>query len=480
MKIKGIKKRWMFNSLGIIIGIFTLLMICFNFLLQSYFYNGIKQRLMGCTEQSSCILSESGDDSDYDFIEKSVKYIKNFCKNEKYEVMIFNESDQIILTSVGFLPEDSQDAPDYWQAKNSSENIGYWEGKNLNGEKVMGVSRAIYDKDGNYVGAVRYITSLEVVRHRVLIIMLFLLLLEAAVLIFLITSGTYFIKSIVDPVTDICNKSALIAQRDFNVEISKKYDDEIGKLSDAINYMAKELKESEKLKNDFVSSISHELRTPLTAIKGWAETMQICETDSSTMKRGLEVIVKEAGRLSGIVEGMLDFSSIREKKVSLVKEKIDILAELGEAVYMFKNKAKSENKTLIYSEPKMMPTVLGDKNRLKQVFINILDNALKYTSEGGGISVSVCEKEECVAISVTDNGCGIPVEHLPNVTKKFYKANYSQRGSGIGLAIVDEIVELHGGKLDIISEEGFGTTVTITLPIFKNPEESEVSEGANQ
>ena len=105
--------------------------------------------------------------------------------------------------------------------------------------------------------------------------------------------------------------------------------------------------------------------------------------------------------------------------------------------------------------------------RLKQVFINILDNALKYTNEGGGISVNVSEKEDNIVISVTDNGCGIPVNHLPNVTKKFYKANHLKRGSGIGLAIVDEIVDLHGGKLVIISEEGFGTTVTVSLPIYK-------------
>ena len=266
--------------------------------------------------------------------------------------------------------------------------------------------------------------------------------------------------------SDISAKSRLIAQGNFNIKIDKKYNDEIGQLSDAINNMAAELKESEKLKNDFISSISHELRTPLTAIKGWAETMQICDSDPATMKRGLEVIVKEAGRLSSIVEEMLDFSSMRERKVKLVKEKIDILAELSEAVYMFKNRAEHEKKTLIYSEPKMLPTVLGDKNRLKQVFINIIDNALKYTSEGGGVSVSTSEKDGEILISVTDNGCGIPSEHLPNVKKKFYKANHLQRGSGIGLAIVDEIVELHGGRLEIISEEGFGTTVTVVLPAY--------------
>ena len=147
------------------------------------------------------------------------------------------------------------------------------------------------------------------------------------------------------------------------------------------------------------------------------------------------------------------------------------MAELGEAVYMFKERAKEEKKTLIYNEPKSIPAVIGDKNRLRQVFINIIDNALKYTSEGGGVSVNVGTKGGNVYVSVTDNGCGIPAEHLPNITKKFYKANYLKRGSGIGLAIVDEIVVLHGGTLNIISEEGFGTTVTVDFPIAKDENE---------
>ena len=237
--------------------------------------------------------------------------------------------------------------------------------------------------------------------------------------------------------------------------------------------MAEELDNSEKIKNEFISSVSHELRTPLTAIKGWAETMQICDSDPETMKRGLDTIVKEAGRLSWIVEGLLDFSSIKEKRIKLVKEKIDILAELGEAVYMFKERAANEEKTLIYNEPKVIPAVIGDRNRLRQVFINIIDNALKYTSSGGGISVDAGVKDDMVYISVTDNGCGIPAEHLPNVTKKFYKANYLKRGSGIGLAIVDEIVALHDGSLQIISEEGFGTTGIVNIPVAPSEKPAE-------
>ncbi len=289
-------------------------------------------------------------------------------------------------------------------------------------------------------------------------------------------SNIKLINKITLRLKDIYNKSKVILNGNYDIELEKDCDDEIGDLNEIINFVLKELRESEKIKNDFVSSVSHELRTPLTAIKGWAETMQICDPDdSNTINRGLDTIVREVSRLSWIVESMLDFSSIKDKKINLIKEKIDILAELGEAVYMFKNRAQTENKTLIYNEPKSIPILIGDKNRIKQIFINILDNAMKYTSENGGISVSVSEKSDFVSVQVTDNGCGIPSKHLPNVTKKFYKANTTQKGSGIGLAIVDELVNLHDGKLEIISEENFGTTVIISFPIPENSNQKDAS-----
>lgn len=462
--VSGIKKRWIINNLGFVVGIFAILIVAFNFMIRGYFYSGIQQAVLGRSKEVYTFFKDCCGEGADNFSAKAVDYIEEVAREKKFEVMVFDKSDEVILTSAAFLPQKMQTYPDYWEAKN--KDVGIWVGRSTTGEKIMAVSRSLYCEDGEYIGTVRYVVSLETARGRIYISTLLLIFIELLIILFMILSATYFIKSIVNPVSDISAKSRLIAQGNFNIKIDKKYNDEIGQLSDAINNMAVELKESEKLKNDFISSISHELRTPLTAIKGWAETMQICDSDPATMKRGLEVIVKEAGRLSTIVEEMLDFSSMRERKVKLVKEKIDILAELSEAVYMFKNRAEHEKKMLMYSEPKMLPTVLGDKNRLKQVFINIIDNALKYTSEGGGVSVSTSEKDGQILISVTDNGCGIPSEHLPNVKKKFYKANHLQRGSGIGLAIVDEIVELHGGKLEIISEEGFGTTVTVILPVY--------------
>lgn len=465
MNIKGIKRRWIVNSLGFTVSIFTALVISFALIVRGYFYSGIQQTIGGRTNELCNVLKGHSGSVSSDFIDVAKVYVENFSDNKIMELMVFDKNNKVIITSTGFLPEMSEIMPDYEIAKVSSDGLGKWEGKISSGERLMAVTRRIYDNAGEYLGAVRYVVSMEEANFRIVCGTALIIGIEVIVVLFMFMSGMYFIKSIVRPVSEICEKAKQIAQGNFHIKINKKYDDEIGELSDTINYMAEELDNSEKIKNEFISSVSHELRTPLTAIKGWAETMQMCDKDESTIKRGLETIVKEAARLSWIVEGLLDFSSIKEKRISLVKEKIDILAELGEAVYMFKDRAVNEKKELIYDEPKNIPPVIGDKNRLRQVFINIIDNALKYTSEGGGISVDVGVKDKNVYVSVTDNGCGIPAEHLPNVTKKFYKANYLKRGSGIGLAIVDEIVALHNGSLVIISEEGFGTTVTVNIPI---------------
>ena len=234
--------------------------------------------------------------------------------------------------------------------------------------------------------------------------------------------------------------------------------------------MASELGATERMKNDFISSVSHELRTPLTAIKGWAETLHD-GADPVTAEKGMSVIIRESERLSGLVEELLDFSRLQSGRLRLMVSKIDILAELDEAVYMFTDRARTEHKQLNYEENTVLSPVYGDVDRLRQVFVNIIDNALKYTGEGGTITVSPKEADGFIQVVIRDTGCGIPAEHLPNVKKKFYKANQLVRGSGIGLAVADEISVLHGGSLTVESREGVGTTVTISLPTCRTLEE---------
>ena len=335
----------------------------------------------------------------------------------------------------------------------------------------MAVTKVIRNSSGGVSGALRYVVSLDRADRQIVIIIGFLAMAGLLIIAFIAFSNLYFMKSIVTPIRQIGATAKRIAQGDFNARIQKANNDEIGQLCDNINDMAVELGAAEKMKNEFISSVSHELRTPLTAIKGWAETLQSGGMDPGTYEKGMNVIIRESERLSGLVEELLDFSRMQNGRMTLMMEKIDLLAELGEAVYMFTDRAAAEQKYLLYEEPAMLSPVLGDINRLRQVFVNIIDNALKYTSEGGTIQITASEQNGQIRVVISDNGCGIPAEHLPNVKKKFYKANQTVRGSGIGLALADEIMKLHGGSLDIESHENVGTAVTITIPVLNNQEE---------
>jgi len=282
----------------------------------------------------------------------------------------------------------------------------------------------------------------------------------------LIIMGLYassFIRNILDPVSRVTETARRIAAGSYGVQMEKSSEDEVGELIDTINDMSMKIDQAERTQSEFISSVSHELRTPLTAIKGWAETIYM-ENDPDTIHKGMAVIINETERLSRMVEELLDFSRMQSGHFTLQKGTMDVLAELGDAVLIYMDKAAREQITISYDEPEMLPFVYGDKNRIRQVFINIIDNAVKYSDAGGHVSIKASEEDGMICVSVSDTGCGIKEADLPKIKTKFYKPNHTRRGSGIGLAVADEIIAAHGGRLDITSQEGVGTRVTITLP----------------
>ena len=443
--------------------------------MQNYTYNGILQALNTNSRELTNVFVDYKNKTSSDFASLSYSYVENFAGKESMELMVINSEGKIVLTSTGFTPDQNQPMNDYYAALEDEQGYGSWNGKLTSGEKVMAVTRVLRNNDGVVVGGMRYVVSLEDADVQISAIVAVLSVIGMLIILFVCISGTYFVRSILNPVKEVNSTAKRIAQGDFNARIQKKHDDEIGDLCDTINELAVELNNAEQIKNDFISSVSHELRTPLTAIQGWAETMQSGEIDRGTFDKGMGVIIRESERLSGIVEELLDFSRMQSGRMALLMERIDILAELGAAVYMFSERARAEHKFLLYEEPAMLSPVLGDINRLRQVFVNIIDNALKYTDEQGTVNVSAGEQDGFIKVQIVDTGCGIPAEHLPNVKKKFYKANHSVRGSGIGLALADEIIALHNGKLEVESQEYLGTAVTIYIPVLQE-EQSEQPE----
>lgn len=464
---KGITRRWLINGFGVIVLLILVLELVFAFMLRAYCYRNVETILSEHARSHAELFSQYTGDAAFDFEVTARDFAESFADKERFELQIVNNNGDVLLSSTGFMPSTTS-APEYSEALADDSRSATWQGLTSMGENVMAVSAVIYDAQGEPLGAVRYVTSLSLVDRRVMTWVGVVVIAGIVMLIFLLLSSSYFVSSIVGPLKEIGETARGIAMGDFDARIDKKYDDEIGDLADTVNYMAGEISRGEKMKNEFISSVSHELRTPLTAITGWSETM-LESGDPEIMKKGLQVISREATRLSGIVEELLDFSRLQSGNFELKTVQMDLLAELEETVLLFRERAAREGLTVDYIENIYLPAIVGDPARLKQVFINVMDNAIKYSNPGGVIHVEARLFGSIIKIIISDNGVGISPEALPHVKERFFRANATRPGSGIGLALADEIVRRHGGTLDIRSEEGIGTTVTIRLPVPKTP-----------
>lgn len=286
------------------------------------------------------------------------------------------------------------------------------------------------------------------------------------VCMYIIAINLWFWTKVSDPLERLTKGARRIAAGSYGIKIEKYGDDEVGELTDAINDMSEKVGIAEKSRTEFISQVSHELRTPLTAIEGWAETIAFDEALQGDSLRGIHIISKEAERLTGMVSEMLEFARIQDGRFNLRIELIDIASELEDAIFTYGELMKQAGIQVDYTQPSAeIPLIPGDPERLKQVFLNLLDNAAKHGGEGGKVEVSLSTDGEHARIRIRDYGHGIPAAELPHVKEKFYKGSSKNRGTGIGLSVCDEIVTRHGGRLDIKNAEGGGCIVTVFLPL---------------
>ena len=281
-------------------------------------------------------------------------------------------------------------------------------------------------------------------------------------------------KSIIVPLQKLNKTAGEFAKGNFEAIAEKRYNDEVGRLADTMNFMAKEIKNTEKLKTEFISSISHELRTPLTSIKGWSETLQMSEAykKDSDVAIGLNIIYSEAERLSNMVEELLDFSRFQSNSMKVIKKPVNIKEVMFQVYRQFSNKRTSAQIKCNFSGKDTI--VNADPNRLKQIYINLVTNAIKFTKEDGGlIEMIAIGYDDKIETMVKDNGIGIKEENLPHVIEKFYKVSSTMPGNGLGLSIVDELVRLQDGRMTLESEVNVGTTITIVFPAFIEEIENE-------
>ncbi|MCD8328467.1 MAG: HAMP domain-containing histidine kinase [Ruminococcus sp.] len=454
---QSITKRWLLNMFSVIALIITVVCVSLVFIITRFYRSSVEQQLRSGMNILTTEISRLSYDQTANHNSEIRTLVETYEDKDIIELMAIDRNGNVAVTSSGFEFDDSSLFEEQYT------NDGVINIVELStGEEAMSLTTSIDESASQFV-ALRMVTSLEAVNSRIFLLSLIVIIISLSLLAFIFTLGFYFVRTIKKPIDKIATMARQYATGDFSKRLEPERDDELGKLCESVNFMAAELSNSETMKNEFISQVSHELRTPLTAIKGWSETLTAID-DRETFIKGMRVISSESERLSQMVEELLDFSRIQDGKLMLNMVNLDILAELGETVLIYQERAKALGITLNYYEPEMLPAVYGDKNRLRQVFINIVDNAIKYSDSGDMVNVEAYEEKGQAVISVSDTGIGIDANDLPKVKTKFFKADSTRRGSGIGLAVADEIITLHGGTLEIDSQKGVGTTVIIKLP----------------
>lgn len=469
--MQSITKRWLRGSLLITVLILALAESLFLYFCYQNLYGGVERAMESRFSTFIGRLQATGTagDSDSNAASRAQslrRTVEQFEEKDKFEFMLLDQNGVVLATSSGIINENLTDGTDYYRALVSSDGIGRAIFRTPDGERVMAVT-ALVPYDAGNITAMRLVTSLTLADRQWWNLVLISGGVVLVALGFALWSGLFFVRSIVRPLGQVESIANRIAGGDLQTRLpDTRYDDEIGRLCRTINEMAEHLTETERMKNEFISSVSHELRTPLTSIKGWVETIgAIRDPGDENYRKGLEVIGAETDRLYAMVEELLDFSRL-QNGISLDCQVLDLVAEATDAALFVEGRIRQEGLRLVYEEPPEPFPVWADPARLRQVFINVLDNAIKYSPPGGSVFLTLTRSASSVTVSVRDQGRGISPEDLEKVKVKFFKGKNSVRGSGIGLAVVDAIVTALGGTVDITSTMGQGTTVLITLPLY--------------
>jgi signal transduction histidine kinase len=464
-KLSGLRRRWIGNTVGVVcaLGLVCVLAITAVFA-ASYYYNmesDMRYRARTTMDFFADYLYQ-----DYDrYYQTCINYAQNFEDRNTIELQFMNADGGIIASSYGRWAGQSPATPEIGEAVTTRDISTYVGRDHMTGERIMAVSTPVIYSNGEVVGVFRFVTSTKLMDRQILWVALFALLGLIIVALPVLLSSSYYIRSILRPVAEITEKAKRIAGGAYGIQIQTRYDNEIGELADTINEMSAKINQNEKMQAEFISSLSHELRTPLTAITGWSETLIDNDTLDAETQRGMKIILRETRRLTEMVVDLLDFTRIQEDRMTLNVEPTDIRGEFEDTVYMYSSRLSQDGIKLQYLDnDEDIPEITCDPKRLRQVFLNILDNAAKHGGEGNRIEASIHYETGFVTVRIRDFGPGIPEDEIPLVKKKFYKGSSKARGTGIGLAVSDEIVAMHGGELILDNAPGGGTLVTVKLP----------------
>ena len=429
--------------------------------IQKYFYDNVASVLFTQARYNADLYLTYF--SETDLMDIVVENKNQFYRSNTSQVQIVSNDGTVLYDSIGSnLVGEKLETRDVIAAQEKRYDF-YVASVPKSNNRTMSVSYPLRNQS-QQIGMIRLTTSLnrvdQMIKDRAMVSILFSML---SILVSVLIS--YFIsRSIIRPIAELRKVANKLADGQFSVRAKEDYFGEIGELSGTLNFMSENIVKKEALKNDFISSVSHELRTPLTSIKGWAITLQSEGVDEEINREGLKIIEKESERLGSMVEDLLDFSRFSAGRITLSKNGFDLVEVTRRIIYQFRPRTRDKNIDMVFNFNHESIMVTADEDKIKQLLLNLLDNAIKFTGEGGSVITDLAEHESEIQMSVTDTGIGISESEIELVTEKFWKGSSSASHSGLGLSICEEIAKAHGGSLTIRSKVDVGTTVSVVIP----------------
>lgn len=464
-RVGGLRKRWLINTIGVVFALGLACVAAITFSFAVYYYSGMESDMSYRAKTTVDFFSSQINQNYKEYYQSCINYANTFEGKNQIELQFVDVNGKLVATSFGGWAEQVPITSDIQDAIILREQRPYVGADPVTGERIIAVSCPMIYSNGEVIGVLRYVTSTRLLDRQIMMVAIYAICALLVIMAILLLSTSYYIRSILIPVAEITEKAKRIAGGSYGIQIQALYNDEIGELANTINEMSVQINQNDTMQREFISSLSHELRTPLTAITGWSETLLADENLDSETRRGMNIILREARRLTGMVVDLLDFTRMQDGRMTLNIQQTDIRGEFEDTVFMYSSRLSQEDMELVYLENDQdIPDIPCDPERLRQVFLNILDNAAKHGKDGKRIDASITHENSNIVIRIRDYGPGISEDELPLVKKKFYKGSSKARGSGIGLAVCDEIVLKHRGTLTLENAEGGGTLVTIQLP----------------
>ena len=462
----GMRQRWLLRT-SLAAGIAGLLCVLLGTaIFAGCIYAARVEEIGEYVDTAKAFFDDRVNKSEAEYYDACVIYTQTCDTGRRLDLQFVNPAGNVVASSSGEQDGMTPGTPEIMEAISSRGICTYVGADTISHSRVMAVSSPLVATSGEVIGVMRYVTQTWYMDRQILFAAILLLTLVVVMVAVILLSINHYVQSVLEPVSQISEKARMIAGGSYGIQIPVKYDDEIGELAEIINEMSMKINQNEKTQTEFISSLSHELRTPLTAITGWSETLLQSDDLDDGPRRGMKIIHREAGRLTEMVLSLLDFTRIQDGRMTLNMEMSDLRSEFEDTVFMYGSRLEADGIRLEYLENEDdIPEISCDPQRMRQVFLNILDNAAKHGGQGGRIDAEICKQDDCVAIRIRDYGPGIPEDEIPLVKKKFFKGSSKARGSGIGLAVCDEIVEMHGGTLTLENAPGGGTLVTVQLPV---------------